>query len=359
MQRLPGHREAKAFPNQSFEQTSMPARVWQPSTLAPLAAVLSCFLFCCNSELLQALQLHSEKGGHASPLLNLTFCHLGGLLFAPSYGSYEIEPGKARGGASPLQDSLASCPRLASLLFALLLMCYNYAWLLSAKLLAASLTNAVFQVSVAFVYLASVFFFAEPTSGTQLLGVVLALMGSFLASNATSDGGHKSPETISSSTGIALALAAAVGYTLYQVLFRWVYGHLKQDVAFLAHFGAWISIWHMVMVLPLVLMADVMGFEALELPRSRLALLGTLASAGVASTVNALYLCIVLWGSPMLLPSISALSVPLTVALDYILHGRSASSRELVGQGLVLFSVILILELKPLRKRKDEEAIAV
>ena len=30
-----------------------------------------------------------------------------------------------------------------------------------------------------------------------------------------------------------------------QVLFRWSFGHLKSDVAFLAHFGAWVSIWQL------------------------------------------------------------------------------------------------------------------
>lgn len=43
--------------------------------------------------------------------------------------------------------------------------------------------------------------------------------------------------------GTILALLAAGGYTAYQVLFRWCFGHLKSDAAFLAHFGAWISIW--------------------------------------------------------------------------------------------------------------------
>ena len=150
----------------------------------------------------------------------------------------------------------------------------------------------------------------------------------------------------SSMIGSFLALVAAGGYTAYQVLFRWSFGHLKSDAAFLAHFGAWVSIWHLLVILPLVWAADVLGFERLQWPSGTLVLLGTFCSALVAFAVNALYLCIVMWGSPMLLPSTSALSVPFTVFLDMLLHGAQPHLHELFGQLLVLLSVVLIMQLQ-------------
>merc|ERR1712062_726436 len=115
------------------------------------------------------------------------------------------------------------------------------------------------------------------------------------------------------------------------------------DIDFLMHFGAWVSIWHILAMCPLLLLADALGFEALEVPHGPLAVGGTLASAAIASTVNALYLCIVMWGAPMLLPSVTVLSAPLTVGLDAILHGLVPARGEALGHCLVVVSVVLIL----------------
>jgi len=222
---------------------------------------------------------------------------------------------------------------------------YNYAWLLSASFIDLRLTNAVFQVSVALVYVASVQLFGEAVCAERLVGVSLSLAGSFLASGLNWDASKANAAEKSQAVGFALAFGAALGYTAYQVLFRWIFGHMKQNIAFLAQFFAWISIWHLFIVLPLVLLAHVLGMEQLQLPHGLFALLGTAASALIASSVNALYLCIVMWGSPMLLPSTSAMSVPLTVVLDIVLHNERPEHRELMGQGMVLLSVVLIMQL--------------
>eukprot|EP00933_Yihiella_yeosuensis_P018489 TRINITY_DN15159_c1_g2_i1.p1 TRINITY_DN15159_c1_g2~~TRINITY_DN15159_c1_g2_i1.p1 ORF type:complete len:373 (+),score=31.18 TRINITY_DN15159_c1_g2_i1:105-1223(+) len=330
-------------------------RIVRPSALAPWAAALSCVLFCFNGELLQSLQINSSPGeGHASVLLNLTLCHLGGLLFFPYFG-WGTNTATRHGEASPrvaspitpggtgLRCQLASSPRLTALLFSFLLMGYNYAWLSSAKFLAVGLTNSIFQVSVALVYAASVPLFSEPVTWSRFLGVFMAIAGSAIASgalNSTADLSSKG-----SGFGICLALLAACGYTVYQVLFRYVFGHLKQDVSFLAYFASWVGVWHVTVILPLVVMADVFGVEKLEFPTGSRAIIATFASAGIASAVNALYLCIVLWGTPMMLPSVSALSVPLTVLLDFILHQRRPARSEFIGQCMLLMSVVLIMQL--------------
>merc|ERR1712048_324364 len=107
---------------------------------------------------------------------------------------------------------------------------------------------------------------------------------------------------------------------------------------------ACVSLWH-IAFLPLVLAASSLGLEKFELPHGAMAWAGTVTSALVASTVNGLYLCIIMWGSPMLLPCTSALSVPLTVALDFSLHGLQPGRLEAIGHGLVVVSVVLIMDL--------------
>lgn len=330
---------------------------WPPrlSTLAPILAVLSCVLFCCNGELLQALQRHTGGGGGASPLFNLTLCHLGGLLFAPHFLQRDEA---AKGEISPaITGGPANSPRFVALFFSFLIMGYNYAWLLSAKLVPMCLTNAVFQTSVAFVYLASTSLFSEPLTFPRLIGVALSLLGSALASGVGDafvarplhpvpvSAPHASSTSAATATGVLLALLAALGLTVYQVLFKHMYGHLKGDWRFLAYFGAWVSVWHVLAILPLVVLASQLGVEPLEIPTGRAAVAATMASAAIASTVNALNLCIVMWGSPMLLPCSSALSVPLTVALDAAFHGARPSPVEFLGHLMVVVSVVLIMEL--------------
>jgi multidrug transporter EmrE-like cation transporter len=311
---------------------------WQANVLAPLLALLSCVLYCCNGELLQALQVRLDASqGHPSVLLNLTCCHLGGLLFIKQA---RWQPKTHTSGPSLTQLRVGAL----SLVFACLIMAYNYAFLCAARFLSLGLVNAIFQTSIGMVYVASVVLFAERLSVSRMLGVALCLAGTALAGGGSSLS-LSAPEITGAGPGFLLSLLAAMGVTVYQVLFKLVFGHLKNDVGFLMHFGFWVSVWHVLVMGPLILLVDMVGFEELELPRSSLAIAGTLSSAVIASTVNALYLCIIMWGSPMLLPCASAFSVPLTVGLDAFLHGLQPGRMEALGHIVVVLAVALILDL--------------
>jgi len=221
---------------------------------------------------------------------------------------------------------------------------YNYAWLLSARHVAVGLTNAVFQTSVAFVYIAGVTLFHETIAFPQILGVTFSLCGAAMASGVFGSGESAgTPHGLFA--GIVLALLASAGLTLYQVLFKTWFAAKKNDAKFLAHIGAWVSVWHVVAIFPLVILAHITGFETMQIPLGSLAIFGTLLSAVIASTVNAMYLCIVMWGSSMLLPCASALSVPFMVFLDISLHQVWPGRLELCGHLLVVLSVVLILDL--------------
>lgn len=328
----------------------------RPAALAPILALLSCALFCLNGELLQSLQLHTPpQEKHASPLLNLLLCHLGGIVFAPyflntdsSWGPPTASTGLVSGCPSGTLGYLSARPRIAALLFALLLTGYNYAWLLSTRFVSVGVTNATFQVSVAIVYASSIPLFGEPLESSRLLGVALVLLGSMLAGGIIggSAAGGSAPAASAASTGVALSLTAAAGVAVYQVSFRYLFGHLKHDARFLFFFSAWIGIWHIVVIAPLVWLASVSGYEALEFPSGIHAVVGTILSAAIASVVNILYLCVALWGTPMLLSCSSVLSVPLSVAMDAVMHGKAPQMIEFAGHFMVVLAVILILNLQ-------------
>lgn len=322
--------------------------------LAPALALLSCVLFCLNGELLQALQLRTPaEERHASPLLNLLLCHLGGIVFVPHFynldtsGAASVSTGLVSGVGTRMLGYLSARPRIAALLFALLLTGYNYAWLLSTRFVPVAVTNATFQVSVALVYAASVPLFGEPLEVSRVIGVALVLLGSMLASGIVGGSGiTATPAMSAASMGVGLSLVAAFGVAVYQVMFRHLFGHLKHDVRFLAFFSAWIGIWHILVVAPLVWLADLVGIEALEFPSGFHVAIGTMVSAALASTVNILYLCIALWGTPMLLPCSSVFSVPLTVVLDAVFHGKAPGPHELMGHVMVVGAVVMILNLQ-------------
>lgn len=312
---------------------------WHTATLAPVLALISCVLFSVNGELLQFLQGHISTGSHVSPMLNLIACHLGGLFFAPHFLFR-----KGPNGSALHSTSQGNCMNVqaGALLLAILVMGYNYAWLLSARFLAVGLTNAIFQTSVAFVYLCGVTVFRDtPFAPAQIVGVVLCLGGSALASGV----GGGAPASRGIWLGVFLAMCASVGCTLYQVLFKYLFGHLKNDARFLAQVGAWVSVWHVVAIFPIAVLAHALGFETMEFPHGRFAVWGTLTSACIASTVNALYICIVMWGSSMLLPCASLFSVPFMVGLDMMLHAITPTRFELCGHIMVVMSVVLILDL--------------
>lgn len=310
-----------------------PAVSWvsaQGARAAPALAVLATVLFSANGELLQVMQRHELPGEtHVSPMLNLIICHIGGLAFAPLF--LGGAPGSVR--AMPL----GSVP-MASALAAVLLMGYNYAWLRSAMLVPAALTNAVFQTSIAFVYLASVAFFAEPLTLAKISAVALALSGSFLAS-----GGRRllAPGALlDTSIGVAFAVLAALGNTAYQVAFRALYGQLKHDPKFLAYFYAWIGVSHVAVILP-----GAHALEHMRLPSGTMSTAGTATAAAIATVVNCLSLCVVSWGSPMLLPCATALSIPVTLLLDLALHGIRPSAEEAFGQCLIVAAFAVLTDL--------------
>mmetsp|Transcript_48783 Transcript_48783/g.106040 ORF Transcript_48783/g.106040 Transcript_48783/m.106040 type:complete len:384 (+) Transcript_48783:41-1192(+) len=305
------------------------------SMLAPALAGLMCILYCCNGELLQALQLQGGQASRVSPLLNLVFCHIGGLAFWP------FLPNPPRAFEAVKAPSLP----VASLLLSVLLMSYNYAWLLSARHIAVGLTNAIFQSSIAFVFLASVVLFGEPLTLLRSQGVILCLLGTTIASGFTGSADQVHP--VGLVTGVPLALLASAGVTMYQVVFKYWFGHLKGDVGFLLRMGLWVSGWHAVLIFPLVVLASRLGFEQLEMPSDYLMLGGVLVSACVASAVNALSICIVMWGSPMLLPCASAVSVPMTVCLDALFHGEQPTAWEVFGHLCIVLSIPFILGVFP------------
>lgn len=317
--------EAEASDNQQSHQN-----------IAIGLALVSVFVFSGNGELLQALQL---SGGQVeiSPIANLILCHSGGLLFVP----YLIK------NSPTLADSNVSRTYVfgASLLFALVLMGYNYAWIKSATFLPVALTNSICQTSVMFVYVASVAMFGEPLTWRRSVGVLCCLSGLMLASGFSPTLGI-SKVGVGMEAGAWLAALSALGVTLYQVLFRRMFCTCKSDVHFLIYFFACVSIVHIVIILPLALLASAMGLEEFKFPSTPGGITAAFISGAMASAVNMLYLCVMSWGRPMLMPCTNVLTIPTLVVLDILFHGIVPPAVEVIGHVLIVASIVLILDVR-------------
>lgn len=306
------------------------------SRLAVFLAVMSAILYSLNGELMQFLQVSvsPKLANHASPLMSLLFCHTGGLLFIPYFMM------------NPPNFKLPSWHiPAASCVLAILLMGYNYAWVRSAMLVPVGLTNAIFQTTVATTYIASVTLGEESLSWLKTLGVCFALAGGFLAGGGDS---LEAPIVRMRTVGIGFALMAAIGMTAYQITFRRLYPLLKYDASFIAYFGMWVSVMHIIVVLPLIGVAHMAGMEQITLPNHASVVFGTCVTAVVAFIVNAMVLCVIAWGSPMLLPGSYALSIPVTLLCDLVMHHVHPLFNQLVGQLLIVAAFFVLTDLPAL-----------
>lgn len=313
---------------------------------APILAFLMAALFGFNAELMETMA-RGEVDHAASPLVNLLLVHSTGILFAPVL---------LRGPPPELSKTTATWMPMAAMGFSLLMMAFNWLYVKSSQGIDLNILNVIFQSSVAFVYVASVLFFGEPVTCPRLFGVILAMGGCVLAtpegapSHAQAVGGLKDmPQA--EVVGYILALGAALGFTIYQVLMRFAYSDAKSSPNFIIYFMGWIGLMHAVAITPLVVVADRLGFEHMQLPTTSIGVSMLATSAALGLCVNLLQLTMVLFCGPMTLSAAMALTMPVSVFLDYAVRGISPPSTDLIGTLLVIIAFVLLLA--PTRKKGE------
>jgi len=292
-------------------------------------AVLSVVLFVLNGEMLQFMQ---SGGGHTvSPLVNIWACHLAGLALLPWAG-----PGWKKLSSLMQPDWLVT----SVVVLSVLLMCYNYFWVLSSREMPVAMVNAVFQSSVGTTYLFSVVFLNNSRfSQTKTAAVILAIIGAYLACASKDDPEHPG----SRHSGLLLAGLAVIGNTAYQIAFKRWFGQVAgTDASVAIVYLVGVSAVHLVFITPLLGLAHLTGFETAVLPQVGRNLAGVLLTAVIAFFVNGLWILVLMLGSPVVLSCAFGLAIPLSLGFDMCFHHVQINFEQVLGHLMVIGAFALL-----------------
>jgi len=189
-----------------------------------------------------------------------------------------------------------------------------YLWFLAAVRLPTKILAAIFQSSIAVVYLLSVIFLKEPVTWQKLLGIVCAIIGVGIASLV----GHpeNADEKHEHFLGVAFALAADLSKAVYQVWFKVSFG--EPSPKFMLLFGALIGAVHIFPILPIIAILDFFGVPdaRISFEASGNAIGLVILAAIIAAAVNLGFLTTIALESPIFLSSMQLLAIPLSIFFD-------------------------------------------
>lgn len=204
-----------------------------------------------------------------------------------------------------------------SVIFGTILFGMNYVFNASMVYTTQGSSTVLSTLSTPFCFIFSAIFLKEPLVLSSLVGVAMVLGGSVWI---TSMDGRSSTDGVSDgNTGDLFAVLAAFIYGFYSVLMKlWI----KDDrrLSMFLYIGL-VGIWNTITLWPFFFVLDYVGFEKFQQPGSP-ELIGFLVLNGI---MNILFeICwtrLVLLISPLIACVGLGLSVPLSLAADYVIYG--------------------------------------
>eukprot|EP00397_Hematodinium_sp_SG-2012_P038376 GEMP01041738.1.p1 GENE.GEMP01041738.1~~GEMP01041738.1.p1 ORF type:complete len:426 (+),score=59.49 GEMP01041738.1:121-1398(+) len=275
-----------------------------------------------------------------SNLLLLFICHISGLLYAPIW--YVTKWGKSIVAESVTRYGVNHILLCGSFM-TIAQMGINYCWTLASTRMPIQTLSSIFQSSAFLIYLLSIPVLGEKATLNKSLGVLLSAVGVIIASTYSPSNG---PAVAYSSYGIMFALTGEVFKVVYQVWFKYVYD--DPGLKFVFFMSSVIGFLHIVLILPLILLADSMGWERLHfnVTDSLSSILQVNFAAVCASMVNVGSLLVIAWSSPTLWSTTQCLIIPFSVALDYVFVGITPTPISVIGL-LVICVALAIFHLGP------------
>jgi len=290
------------------------------------------------------------EGATTSKLFQLWLGHIGGVAVLPYFlaigrdqsgrvvSGYCGRPGKSWARLSAM-SVVASCFQMV----------IYYLWYLAAVRIPAQVLAAIFQTTIALVYVLSIAVLGEKPTWAKSAGVCLAVAGVITASSY-SEPGPEGPERrllgAKESFGVIFALLAEVSKASYQVWFKVEFG--SPSVPFLLFFAIAIAAAHVVVILPLLAAGHYLGFEDARIyisvgtpAQGRLVALAVM----ISSFVNVGSLATIALRSPLFWSSYQMLIIPASVLFDYAFRGILPARGGVVGYLLIFAAFLLLSEL--------------
>jgi len=277
----------------------------------PVIGLISVTIFTINGNILQYIQ--RQPPPHIGPLFSLWLCHVIGILLFPFFLRTPPFSAKEFGWA---------------LFFAALLCFYNIFWVLSSIHLPVSVTNGIYQTCIGFAYLLTLLIGHARPEKLKFFSVFICILGGFLDATGS--------YTRLGGLGISFAFIAAISSAIYQVAFTIVFP--GRGIYFTAYFSYLISLAH-IMFLPILFLLMHPGPYQIErfvwpheIPRQLLILL----TAILAFAVNCMFLVVLALSGPVMMSATMAMSLPIGVLGDCILHGIKPSAIQMCGNILIM-----------------------
>merc|ERR1719291_2902 len=215
-----------------------------------------------------------------------------------------------------------------------------YLWFEASLLIPTSLVAAIFQSSIAFVYVLSLCFLGERFRWGKTGGVVLAVLGIAVATGALSGG---APEGGASTKGVFLALFSELSKATYQVWFKWTFGETTPRFTML--FGGSVGLAHIFPVLPILAVLNTLGVQDARMGVSSWTpqqFLLILLGATIAGSVNVGSLTVIALRSPLFWASVQMLAIPMSVFFDLVIRGIVPDTPNILGYILIMAAFPLL-----------------
>jgi drug/metabolite transporter (DMT)-like permease len=219
---------------------------------------------------------------------------------------------------------------------AALLLGYNVLWLMSAARLPVRTTNLLFQTTIVLTPLGAALCGLEKLTMAGGMAAVLAIFGVALAAGPSASDSEADVDA----TGMLLGLGAALGNTVYSLLWK-TFGMKTASFVATAYWA--VAAVHLLAIpaYPVVVSYDLA--TPWWFPGTPLLQALMLLSAVLASSVNLLNIFIIAKAGPGVLAVGSAMSIPIAYVMDFVVHGEAPATRELTGCTFIIFALALTL----------------
>lgn len=304
------------------------------------------------------------KADFGGKLFELFLFHVGTIVFLPCFVA--TKSCKDIVGEYTSTGKPVSSLGMNVLIAALFQMNTYYLWFLASVRIPTQALAAIFQSSIAVVYILSVVFLDERVTQAKNIGVVLAILGVVITSVATANAalppGNGAPTANSTSTAIAsgggddkpdeiqneiflglcFAVAAELSKSCYQVWFKKNLG--SPSGLFMLLFGSLVSVAHIFPILPVIVILGAFGFSDARIgfDATGQAVGLTLLAAINAATVNIGFLMVIALETPLFLASMQLLAIPLSVLFDATIHSPPINPSLQCIPGYILIFIAFV-----------------
>lgn len=220
-----------------------------------------------------------------------------------------------------------------------------YLWFRASLRLPTQLLAAIFQSSIALVYILSLIFLGERFSCIKIFGVVLAIVGVVIACFANGWFGKSGtqstdwPEGADLAVGVLLAVCAEISKATYQIWFKRSFGSPSPTFALL--FGSLVGAAHIFPILPLIAFLSGLGVSDARMTVSSwtAAQVGLIIlAASISGIVNIGTFAVVALRSPIFWSSVQLLAIPISVLFDLAFHGVHPGAFNCIGYAIIMLA---------------------